>query len=397
MLILGTPEVVSLFLLSIIFDVPRYAISMLVLYLFEPRRTFGPPIRISAVVACHNEENGLRACIESLHVDEVIVIDDGSTDGTWKVIMDMVSEGLVHKTKRLNQRSSKPAAVNIGLRYATHEAVLILDSDTVLLDSQAARIAARYLSADPHCGGVSLNLEVRNMWASLITRFQAIEYLISITFGKRFADVAGIMSNVSGAAGVFRRSALIEVGGLDIEVAEDAALTGKLRTAGWKIRFAPEAIALTLVPEGIIGLLMQRLRWDSAAAAIWLRKFVHHLNPFARDLSFRLLLTSLDVVLFSIVLPILFPIYAVWLWYHVGIEATLALLFLVMACLAVMETLIILWTTPPLGLLPYVPFYLVVQLFIMRPARIVFMVSELVAHVTHGDNYIPSHQRGELA
>lgn len=397
MLILGTPEVVSLFLLSIMLDVPRYAISMLVLYIFEPQRASGPPIGISAVVACHNEENGLRACIESLHVDEVIAVDDGSRDRTWEVINAMVDEGLVHKAIRLNKRSSKPAAVNIGLKYVTHEAVLILDSDTVLLEPRAARIAARYLSADPRCGGVSLNLQVRNIWASLITRFQAIEYLISITFGKHFTDVVGLMSNVSGAAGVFRRSALIDVGGLDIEVAEDAALTGKLRAAGWKIRFAPDAIAETLVPEGIIGLLMQRLRWDSAAAAIWLRKFVHHLNPFARDFSFRLLFTSLDVVLFSIVLPILFPIYAVWLWYHVGIAATLALLFLVMACLAVMETLIILWTTPPFRLLPYVPFYLVVQLFIMRPARIVFMVSELVAHITHGDNYIPSHQRGELA
>ena len=132
----------------------------------------------------------------------------------------------------------------------------------MLLEPRAARIAARYLTADLRCGGVSLNLQVRNIWASLITRFQAIEYLISITFGKHFTDVVGLMSNVSGAAGVFRRSALIDVGGLDIEVAEDAALTGKLRAAGWTIRFAPDAIAETLVPEGIIGLLMQRLRWD---------------------------------------------------------------------------------------------------------------------------------------
>jgi cellulose synthase/poly-beta-1,6-N-acetylglucosamine synthase-like glycosyltransferase len=104
-------------------------------------------------------------------------------------------------------------------------------------------------------GAVSGSLGVRNASASLITRHQAIEYAIGIALGRIVQDSLGILSIVSGAFGAFRRAALEQVGGQDVEVGEDADLTMKLRRAGWRIRFAPDAHALTDAPETVSALM----------------------------------------------------------------------------------------------------------------------------------------------
>jgi poly-beta-1,6-N-acetyl-D-glucosamine synthase len=122
----------------------------------------------------------------------------------------------------------------------------------------AVAAAVGYFS-DPKVGGVNFNLQVRNESATLTTRFQAIEYSIAVSAGKRMADALGILPNVSGAAGAFRRTALEQVGGQDIEVAEDAALSMKLRDAGWQLRFAPDAIACTIAPETMVALFRRGL------------------------------------------------------------------------------------------------------------------------------------------
>ena len=131
------------------------------------------------------------------------------------------------------------------------------------------------------------NIGVRNARVSLITRHQAIEYAISISLGRSIQDVLGILSIVSGAFGAFRRSAIEEVGGQDVEVGEDADLTMKLRRAGWRIRFAPGAHALTDVPETVSALIAQRLRWDRGLITIWMRKFRGVFDP--RQSTFRLI------------------------------------------------------------------------------------------------------------
>ena len=100
-------------------------------------------------------------------------------------------------------------------------------------------------------------------------------------------DVLGILSIVSGAFGAFRRSAIEEVGGQDVEVGEDADLTMKLRRAGWRIRFAPGAHALTDVPETVSALIAQRLRWDRGLITIWMRKLRGVFDP--RQSTFRLI------------------------------------------------------------------------------------------------------------
>lgn len=394
LLSLDPASLALLFWFTLVFDVPRYVMSLIVISIFETKKL--PPLRLttSAVVAGYNEANSIRACVESINTDQVIVVDDGSTDGMWKIVEQLKAEGLVHKAIRLPTRSSKITALNLGLEECTGEIVFIIDADTVLQPG-AIDAALRYF-ADPKVGAVSCDLKVHNEGATLTTRFQAIEYAIAISMGRRVADVLDLIPNVSGACGAFRRSALREVGGLDMEVSEDAALTMKLRNAGYKIRFAPEAVGKTRVPETLAALTLQRFRWDSGLISVWCRRCIGNISPLSPHFRLIEALVILDVIWFSIVLPLALPIYYVWLWSNVG-EFAFTLLGAIFLGLTILDVFVCIVARVPLRLLPYIPLYTLMQNVVMRPVRIAALLGELIFISSRGDNYIPEQQRWRLS
>jgi poly-beta-1,6-N-acetyl-D-glucosamine synthase len=382
------------FRFTLLFDLPRYVMSAVAMACVPWQSPPPKRYRTSAIVAGHNEAKTIRQCVRSLEVDEIIVVDDGSTDDMWLEVQRLKEEGVIANAIHLHSRQSKPAAVNAGLALCSGEIVLIIDADTVLAPGAVAAVLGYF--SDPKVGGVNFNLEVGNERATLTTRFQAIEYFIAVSAGKRMADALGILPNVSGAAGAFRRTALEQVGGQDIEVAEDAALAMKLRDAGWQLRFAPDAIARTTAPETMVSLLLQRLRWDSSIITIWWRKHARNLNPFGRDFRPANVLTSLDVLWFSAVLPLVLPVYVLWLYNSVG-EVSIAFLLTVFLGLCALDIILCVITCVPLRFWPYLPYYVVVQNLVMKPMRMVALVLELTLQISRRDNYIPAHQRWKLS
>jgi poly-beta-1,6-N-acetyl-D-glucosamine synthase len=390
---LDLQDLMLFFWFTLLFDLPRYILSAIALACVPWHSP--PPKRhsTSAVVAGHNEAKTIRQCVCSLEVDEIIVVDDGSTDDMWLEVERLKEEGLIAHAIRLPSRQSKPAAVNAGLALCSGEIVLIIDADTVLVPGAVAAVLGYF--SDSKVGGVNFNLQVRNERATLTTWFQAIEYSIAVSAGKRMADALGILPNVSGAAGAFRRTVLEQVGGQDIEVAEDAALSMKLRDAGWRLRFAPDAIAYTNAPETMVSLLLQRLRWDSSIITIWWRKHARNLNPFGRDFSFANMWTNLDLW-FSAILPLVLPVYLLWLDNSVG-DAAITFLLTVFLGLCALDVILCVVTFVPLRFWPYVPYYVIVQNLVMKPLRIIALVLELTLQISRRDNYIPRHQRWKLS
>lgn len=324
---LDATSVILLFWYTLLFEVPRYTIGAVVVCGITLWKRPTSPIRtdftLSVVLAGHNEAKPLRACVEALAEQtilatlgaiEVVVVDDGSTDRMFEVAKRLQREGKINSALRLEHRGGKSAAVNLGLSVCTGDIVVISDIDTTFDRTAFAEMLGYF--ADPRVGAVSGSLGVRNATASLITRQQAIEYAIGIALGRILQDALGILSIVSGAFGAFRREALEQVGGQDVEVGEDADLTMKLRRAGWHIRFAPDAHGLTDVPETVSALIAQRLRWDRGLITIWMRKFRSVFDP--RQSTFRLLdvVALLDVIVFQIVLALVFPVYLFWLFYY---------------------------------------------------------------------------------
>ena len=115
LLSLDPASLALLFWFTLLFDLPRYVISLAVITIFEKKDLPPAEFATSAIVAGHNEADTIRACVESLDVDQVIVVDDGSTDRMWTVVEQLRCEGLVHHAIRLPIRSSKVTAINMAL------------------------------------------------------------------------------------------------------------------------------------------------------------------------------------------------------------------------------------------------------------------------------------------
>ena len=326
---LDTVSMISLLWYMLVLEVPRYCLGAVVIGFTGHYRPLPLTLHvnptISVLLVGHNEATALRPCVLALAEQtvmlnrsqvQIVVVDDGSTDSMRRIAGDLRAAGLVDDLLHVAVRGGKSAAVNLGLTVCRGEILVILDIDTTL-DRDALEQLLPYF-ADPRVGGVGGDLGVRNAGANLVTRCQQIEYLIAISLGRRIGDLLGLLTIVSGAFGAFRRSAVLGVGRQDAEVGEDADLTMKLRRAGWRIRFAPDAHGLTRVPETIAGLISQRLRWDRGLVTIWLRKYRSTLNPFQGNFRLRDVVALLDVLLLQLVAASVFPVYVLWLWSNLG-------------------------------------------------------------------------------
>jgi cellulose synthase/poly-beta-1,6-N-acetylglucosamine synthase-like glycosyltransferase len=387
---------VTLFWFTVLFDIPRYLLGMIVIAVYPRVRHKPLPLTVTAIIAGYNEGRSLHRAVTSAfpQVNELIVVDDGSTDNMYAVALNLKQQGLIHHVIRNDRRESKIEAVNVGIGFATSELVLILDADTSLAPDAVQNLTGYF--RDPKVAAVGSNLRVENEAATLTTRCQAIEYAIGLSMSRQVNDALGIVSNVSGACGLFRRQALLDVDKLDMEVAEDGNLAMKLRKHGYRLHFSPFAIASTNVPETLTTLTRQRLRWDSAIITLWWNKYAHNFNPFSCHFRPMNLLTSLDVIWFSMLMPLVMPVYIVWLWMNLG-DFTLTLLAATWIGLTALDLVVFMLARVPLRLLPYLPFYSLMQIGPMRLIRLAAIICELIFIISHHDNYIPKHQRHRLS
>jgi cellulose synthase/poly-beta-1,6-N-acetylglucosamine synthase-like glycosyltransferase len=224
--------------------------------------TTPPPV--SVVVPAYNEEAGLAATVRSLvQTDypapvEVIIVDDGSADGT-PIIGDRLAREFpnVELVRRTN--GGKPAALGTGITHARHDILVLVDGDTVFQRDTIGKLVGQL--ADPAVGAVSGNTKVANR-KGLIGRWQHIEYVIGFNLDRRMFDVLECMPTVPGAIGAFRRQALAAVGGLSNDtLAEDTDLTMAICRAGWRVVYEETAIAWTEAPASLRQLWRQRHRW----------------------------------------------------------------------------------------------------------------------------------------
>jgi cellulose synthase/poly-beta-1,6-N-acetylglucosamine synthase-like glycosyltransferase/peptidoglycan/xylan/chitin deacetylase (PgdA/CDA1 family) len=216
---------------------------------------------VSVVVPARNESANIAATVRSLIASdypavEVIVVDDGSTDGTAAIVRALRLPR-VHVIEQAN--AGKPAALNTGIRYARGDILVLVDGDTVFEPDALGRLVQPL--KDRTIGAVSGNTKVANR-RGLLGRWQHIEYVIGFNLDRRMFDFAGCMPTVPGAIGAFRRATLRDVGGVPAEtLAEDTDLTMAILRAGWRVVYAPDAVAWTEAPGSLAQLWRQRYRW----------------------------------------------------------------------------------------------------------------------------------------
>ena len=226
---------------------------------FDPE--FHPPV--SVIIPAHNEAALIVETIRSILADgytslEVVVIDDGSTDGTADLVRcHFGADPRVSVHRR--PKAGKVAALNTALGLARHGIVVTVDADTAVRPGTIDKLARHFM--DPRIAAVSANVRVGNR-RTVIARFQSIEYVCAFNLERRALDLLKTITVVPGAGSAWRKRVIDDVGGFSADtLAEDTDLTLAIRRLGYGVRYDDEAIAYTEVPESTAALLRQRFRW----------------------------------------------------------------------------------------------------------------------------------------
>lgn len=353
---------------------------------------------VSCIIPAHNEGANLGRTLASVaeqsypHL-EILVVDDGSTDGTYEVARRWQEKDPRVRVFRNEQRTGKASAQNLALNFARGEYVVVLDADSSLSRTSVAEALKKF--ADPMVGAVSCNLRAQNAHATVLTALQDLEYLITISMGRIAQAWWGTLFIVSGGFGVMRRAALAQVGGFDVHTCEDLDITIKLREKGWRIAFAPRTLCLTEVPTTVRGLIRQRLRWDNSLVSLVLRKYRNLYDLNAANFSFRSLMGAMDMILFQLVQNLAFVLYPFYVYYLFR-EATLVVLvavYLVYVGFSLSQFATA-WALSDrkqldLPLLLYVPLFPLYHNFLLRPVRLAAHIGEWLFTYTYRVRYIP--------
>ena len=218
---------------------------------------------ISVLIPAWNEARVIEASVRRVLASvqarlEVIVIDDGSTDGTSAIVRAaFAGDSRVQLLTLAN--GGKAAALNRGIALARGDIIVALDADTQFEPLTIARLARWF--ADPEIGAVAGYAKVGNR-VNLVTRWQAVEYVTAQNLERRALARLDAMMVVPGAVGAWRREALEEVGGFPVNtLAEDQDLTIAVQRAGWRVANDVEAVAWTESPQTLRALASQRFRW----------------------------------------------------------------------------------------------------------------------------------------
>jgi cellulose synthase/poly-beta-1,6-N-acetylglucosamine synthase-like glycosyltransferase/peptidoglycan/xylan/chitin deacetylase (PgdA/CDA1 family) len=279
-----------------------------------------PPARhlpsVAVIVPAYNEAVGIAQAVRSLdaseHPDvELIVVDDGSTDETAAIV-----EALGLERVRLIRRPNggKAAALTTGIMATTAEIVVMVDGDTVFEPQTITRLVQPL--ADPRVAAVAGNTKVGNR-SGLLGRWQHIEYVMGFNLDRRMYEQLQCTPTVPGAIGAFRRSVLVQLGGVSGQtLAEDTDLTLAIGRLGHQVVYAEDARAYTEAPSTLSGLWRQRYRWSfGTMQAVWKhRGAMVSRDPRQRRIGRRALPY---MILFQILLPLIAPLIDLFALYGV--------------------------------------------------------------------------------
>jgi cellulose synthase/poly-beta-1,6-N-acetylglucosamine synthase-like glycosyltransferase len=261
---------VDILALLLVILIVRYALLLWLGYLhhIEGRAsgaTEAAQAPVTIIVPVHNEAIVVESALRSLlaldyPAYDVIVVDDGSTDATFRVASRMQgTHGRVTLRVVTKPNGGKASALNAGIALARTPYVLCMDGDS-RLSHDTLRQGMRHF-ADPRVGAVAGNVKVvnrDNAW----TRLQALEYIEGLNMPRRAQGFLRVVNIIPGPIGIFRRDVLASVGGYDTDTfAEDADVTLKILTRGWHIVYEERAVAWTEAPETFQQLIKQRYRW----------------------------------------------------------------------------------------------------------------------------------------
>ena len=372
--------------------------------------SFAPPV--SCIITCYSEGRDVQKTVKSLTEQlydgpvEILAIVDGAVQNHTTLEALRALEPYVNKQPRRRlevvpklQRGGRVSSLNQGLAIARGRIVLALDGDTSF-DNDMLRHAVRHFE-DRSVVAVSGNLRVRNARATLVTRLQAVEYMLSIHLSGAGLDAFNVVNIISGAFGIFRRDFLQRIGGWDSGTAEDLDLTLRIkmyfaRHPQLRIRFEPRAIGHTDAPEHFAQFLRKRLRWDGDLSYLYLRKFRHALRPGLLGWRNFIVLVWTGFI-FQLIFPFIvlsYTAYMFWVYpapFVLGVLAFVYLFYLLLTLLMYLEYLALYSERRAQDLrLAWVVFLLPAFAFVTRCWNAVATLAEMLTRAHLNSSMAPS-------
>ena len=263
--------------------------SMVTLYFFSrfllslahrPPTMTGYEPTVSVVICVHNDEkviaSSARSCWSADYPSakrEIIVVDDGSTDGTPKLLDELKRE--IPEIQVLTiPHSGKRHAMAKAFRQAKGELIVVMDSDSVLDRNALRHIVCGF--EDPTLGAVSGWTGVTNADQNLLTKMQEIRYLVSFELMKTSESLFGAVTCCPGCLSAYRRKYLMEIIddwlhqtflGVPSTFGDDRSLTNFI-LRNYRAIYNPLARSTTMVPDNWSWYLRQQCRWKKS----WLRE-----------------------------------------------------------------------------------------------------------------------------
>ncbi len=190
---------------------------------------------VSVVIPTFNRKRALLRNLAHQPTDvEVIVVDDGSTDGTEEVIARVSHPRLVY----IRQPQAGPASArNRGVEVASGDYVVFTDDDCVPVEPWPWPLVRRLEQEDGLVAGVGG--QVRPLHSGMFSRYYTFH---------RILEPPSSCSYLVTANCAYRKRVLFEVGGFDSQIksagGEDSGLSINVRTRGYRFMFEPRATVL---------------------------------------------------------------------------------------------------------------------------------------------------------
>jgi hyaluronan synthase len=266
----------------------RFAIALA----YRPAVDRGSRPSMSIIVPAFNEESGIggtiRACVEARYPDglvEVVVVNDGSTDGTWDSIVDAKRRWPQVHAVDLGRNYGKRGAMAEGIRRSGGDIIVFVDSDSYVDVDALEKLAAPF--DDRRVGAVVGHAEVKNRHTNWLTRMQQVRYYSAFRVIKGTESVlSGAVTCASGCCAAYRRELVMPLLdawefqtflGRPATFGDDRALTNRILSRH-RVVYQSSARADTVAPDRLMTFLRQQLRWKKS----WLRENLYIVRFFWR-------------------------------------------------------------------------------------------------------------------
>lgn len=219
---------------------------------------------VTIIVPAFNEEKTIYHTVRSLlglnypqNKLQIILIDDGSTDGTWNTIKKFEKYKNIKIFKKEN--GGKHTALNLGLEHTNTDFVGCLDADS-MADREALVRMMSYFEANPEVMAVAPSLVVNNP-KNIIQNAQKIEYYMSV-YIKKMLGILGAIHVTPGPLSIFRKKVFNDLGPYHYaHNTEDMEIAYRMQKHHYKIEHCNDAYVYTNIPGTVKKLFKQRLRW----------------------------------------------------------------------------------------------------------------------------------------